>query len=52
MAGKSLLSIPTSSAIPFLDGIENSMGTVAKEVGFKFVQWKNQGDLIIWCVIE
>jgi ribose transport system substrate-binding protein len=48
MAGKSLLSIPTSSAIPFLDGIENSMTNVAKQVGFKFVQWKNQGRPTQW----
>jgi ribose transport system substrate-binding protein len=48
MAGKSLLSIPTSSAIPFVDGIESSMGTVAKQVGFKFSQWKNQGRPTQW----
>ena len=48
MAGKSLLSIPTSSSIPFVDGIENSMGTVAKQVGFKFQQWKNQGQPTQW----
>jgi ribose transport system substrate-binding protein len=48
MAGKSLLSIPVSSSIPFVDGIENSMGTVAEQVGFKFSQWKNQGRPTQW----
>jgi ribose transport system substrate-binding protein len=48
MAGKKLLSIPTSSAIPFVDGIESSMASVAKEVGFTFQQWKNQGRPTQW----
>ena len=48
MAGKSILSIPTSSSIPFLDGIESSMEQVAKEVGFTFQQWKNQGRPTQW----
>lgn len=48
MAGKSLLSIPTSSAVPFVDGIESSMGAVSKQVGFKFAQWKNQGRPTQW----
>jgi ribose transport system substrate-binding protein len=48
MAGKKLLSIPTTSAIPFLDGIESSMVDVAKEVGFPFQQWKNQGRPTQW----
>jgi ribose transport system substrate-binding protein len=48
MAGKSLLSIPTSSSVPFVDGIETSMGKVAKQVGFKFAQWKNQGRPTQW----
>lgn len=48
MAGKRLLSIPTSSAIPFVDGIETNMGKIAKEVGFTFQQWKNQGQPTQW----
>ncbi|MDQ0393354.1 sugar ABC transporter substrate-binding protein [Labrys monachus] len=48
MAGKKLLSIPTSSAIPFVDGIESSMTAVAKDVGFTFQQWKNQGRPTQW----
>ncbi len=48
MPGKKLLSIPVSSAIPFVDGIESSMAAVAKEVGFTFQQWKNQGQPTQW----
>jgi ribose transport system substrate-binding protein len=48
MAGKKLLSIPVSSAIPFVDGIETSMETVAKQIGFGFQQWKNQGRPTQW----
>ena len=48
MAGKKLFSIPTSSAIPFVDGIETSMAEVAKQVGFTFQQWKNQGRPTQW----
>ena len=48
MPGKKLLSIPTSSTIPFVDGIETSMATVAKQIGFTFQQWKNQGQPTQW----
>lgn len=48
MAGKKLLSIPVSSSIPFVDGIESSMASVAKEIGFEFQQWKNQGQPTQW----
>ncbi len=48
MTGKKLLSIPVSSAIPFVDGIESSMDSVAKQVGFGFQQWKNQGRPTQW----
>ncbi len=48
MAGKKLLSIPVSSSIPFVDGIEASMQQVAKQVGFTFQQWKNQGRPTEW----
>jgi ribose transport system substrate-binding protein len=48
MAGKKLLSIPVSSSIPFVDGIETSMANVAKEIGFEFQQWKNQGQPTQW----
>jgi ribose transport system substrate-binding protein len=48
MKGKKLLSVPLSSAIPFIDGIESSMAEVAKDAGFTFQQWKNQGRPTQW----
>ena len=48
VVGKRLLSVPVSSAIPFVDGIESSMEAVSKEVGIVFQQWKNQGRPTQW----
>jgi ribose transport system substrate-binding protein len=48
MKGKTILSIPASSAIPFDKNIENAMKEVAKEVGFEFIEWENQGKQSEW----
>lgn len=48
MAGKSMLSIPVSSANPFTKNIEDSMEAVANQVGFKYIRWKNQGQPSQW----
>jgi ribose transport system substrate-binding protein len=48
MKGKSILSIPASSAIPFLKTIETSMAKVAKEIGFTLKEWENQGQPSQW----
>jgi ribose transport system substrate-binding protein len=48
MAGKSILSIPESSANPFTANIEKAMQGVAKKVGFKFTTWENQGQSSQW----
>lgn len=48
MAGKKILSIPTSSAIPFAAGIEESMVSVAEQVGFEVRHWQNQGQPTQW----
>lgn len=48
MKGKTILSIPASSAIPFDKNIENAMKEVAKEVGFEFIEWENQGKPSEW----
>ena len=48
MAGKKILTIPTSSAIPFNAGIVASMEEVAKEVGFELRVWQNQGQPTQW----
>jgi ribose transport system substrate-binding protein len=48
MAGKKILSIPGSSSVPFLATINASMATIAKEVGFEFQIWENQGQPTQW----
>jgi ribose transport system substrate-binding protein len=48
MKGKTILSIPASSAIPFDQNIENGMKAVAKQVGFNFIEWNNQGQPSEW----
>ena len=48
MAGKKILSVPASSAIPFLKTINTSMARIAKEVGFTFQAWENQGQPSQW----
>ncbi len=46
--GKSIVSIPVSSANPFTANIEKAMQAVAKTVGFKFTTWENQGQSSQW----
>lgn len=48
MAGKSILGIPVSSANPFTQNIYKAMAAVAKQVGFKFTEWENQGQPSQW----
>jgi ribose transport system substrate-binding protein len=48
MAGKTIFSIPVSSANPFTKNIETAMSNVAKSVGFRFVEWQNQGQVTQW----
>ena len=48
MKGKSILSIPVSSANPFTANIEKAMQAAAKKVGFKFTTWENQGQSSQW----
>jgi ribose transport system substrate-binding protein len=48
MAGKRILSIPASSAIPFLSTINASMAKLAQEIGFEFQIWENQGQVSQW----
>jgi len=48
MAGKSIFSIPVSSANPFTANIEKAMAAAAKKVGFKFTTWDNQGQSTQW----
>ena len=48
MAGKSIFSIPVSSANPFTANIEKAMSAAAAKVGFKFTVWENQGQSSQW----
>src|ERR1700758_1454223 len=48
MKGKSILSVPVSSANTFTANIEKAMQAVAKKVGFKFTTWENQGQSSQW----
>ena len=48
MKGKSILTIPASSAIPFIKTIQASMSKVADEIGFKLKVWENQGQPPQW----
>lgn len=48
MKGRSILSIPASSAIPFLKTINTSEADVARRVGFRFQAWENQGQVSQW----
>ncbi len=48
MKGKTIFSIPQSSANPFTANIEKAMQGVAKKVGFSFTTWENQGQSSQW----
>lgn len=47
-AGKKMLSIPNSSANPFLKGIIDRMKKVGDELGLEVVEWENQGQPSQW----
>ncbi|NGP17022.1 type 1 periplasmic-binding domain-containing protein [Devosia aurantiaca] len=48
MADKRILSVPASSAVPFVATIANAMSAIAKDVGFEFQIWENQGQPTQW----
>ena len=48
MKGKSILSIPASSAVPFIKTIQESIEKLAGEVGFTYKPWENQGQVTKW----
>jgi ribose transport system substrate-binding protein len=48
MKGKSILSIPASSAVPFIKTIEQSIAKIADEIGFTYKPWENQGQVTQW----
>ena len=48
MAGKSIMTIPSSSAIPFVKTIADHKNELAEQLGFKHEQWENQGNPTQW----
>jgi ribose transport system substrate-binding protein len=48
MAGKRILSIPASSAVPFISTINAGMQKLAQEIGFEYQIWENQGQVSQW----
>lgn len=48
MADKAILTIPASSAIPFIKVIADQKSILATEIGFKHEQWENQGNPTQW----
>ncbi len=48
MAGKRILSVPASSAIPFVNTINRHIAAIAEEVGFTYDVWENQGQVSQW----
>jgi ribose transport system substrate-binding protein len=47
-AGKTLLSIPASSAVPFVQTIQDGMKEISGQIGMKFIDWPNQGKPVQW----
>lgn len=47
-AGRKMLSMPNSSANPFLKGIIDRMKAVGDEIGLEVVEWENQGQPNQW----
>ena len=48
MADKSILTVPASSAIPFIKTIADAKDALAEEIGFEHSQWENQGNPTQW----
>ena len=48
MAGRSIVTIPASSAIPFVKTIADRKDALAESLGFEHEQWENQGNPTQW----
>lgn len=48
VAGKTLLDIPASSSIPFVQTMGDGVKRVGGEVGLKYLNWPNQGRPVQW----
>jgi len=48
MAGKTIAVVPLNSAVPFGQDILNGIRDTADKVGFKLINWENQGEPTQW----
>ncbi|MCW2997750.1 MAG: sugar transporter substrate-binding protein, partial [Solirubrobacterales bacterium] len=48
VAGKTLMSIPSSSSIPFVETLQKGVQQIAGDVGMAFLDWPNQGQPVQW----
>ncbi len=48
MQGKSIMTVPASSAIPFVKTIADHKDALAETLGFEHSQWENQGNPTQW----
>jgi ribose transport system substrate-binding protein len=48
IAGKTLLSIPASSSIPFVQTLQDGVKALSAQVGLSFIDWPNQGQPAQW----
>jgi ribose transport system substrate-binding protein len=48
VAGKTLMSIPSSSSIPFVETLQKGVQQIAGDVGMTFLDWPNQGQPVQW----
>jgi len=48
VAGKTLMSIPASSSIPFVQTLQDGVKRLSGQVGMTFLDWPNQGQPVQW----
>lgn len=46
--GMTLMSIPASSSVPFVQTLQDGVEALAPDVGLKFLDWPNQGMPVQW----
>lgn len=48
VSGKSLMNIPASSSIPFVQTMSDGLKDLSGDVGLKYLEWPNQGRPVQW----
>ncbi len=48
MKGKAILAIPVISSNPFTTGLEAEQAALAKQIGFRYIRWNNNGTIAEW----